>query len=342
MVQVCGRLPLIWNEVWIRFFFLVSLRIGHYCLVPNLHQLFILDHFLFHLWCVNCTSKTALLNDKSATQLCHCSQIMQHNSLVKNHTHVLCGWLYWQFCENCRLYMYICISLPSQLQEKVSCGNGSHGGESYSSPAVIGQPEEAVLITSNQNSAHATPHQSQSNLTRLQQTITNPNLTSFTPHQNLKLSYSGGLFQSPKEMTASSGVTSAHSLPNLSQTTTSANSVFSPHHTDAVPSNVPLNNAVLNFSPTPAHNFPAGALTLPYPVNNNVNFNNRSQQQPLPSLIQCSALQPGSDAPWPQHGTPGGALGLLQGHTTPSPVPALNNQVPPGNRANNYWDNFRR
>lgn len=235
----------------------------------------------------------------------------------------------------------MCI-ITSQLQEKASCGNCSRGGESYSSPAVIGQPEEAILITSNQNSAHPTPHQSQSNLTRLQQTVPNPNLSSFTPHQNLKLSYSGGLFQSPEEMTGSSGVTSAQSLPNLSQTTTSANSVFSSHHHDAASSNTPLNNVVPNFSPTSAHNFPAGTLTLPFPVNNNVNFNNRSQQQPLSSLIQCSAPQPGSGAPWLQHGAAGGTPGLLQGHTTPSPVPALNNQVPPGNRANNYWDNFRR
>ncbi|XP_069679374.1 pericentriolar material 1 protein-like isoform X6 [Periplaneta americana] len=55
----------------------------------------------------------------------------------------------------------------------------------------------------------------------------------------------------------------------------------------------------------------------------------------------CSAPQPGSGAPWLQHGAPGGTPGLLQAHSTPSPVPALNNQVPPGNRANNYWDNFR-
>jgi hypothetical protein len=87
---------------------------------------------------------------------------------------------------------------------------------------------------------------------------------------------------------------------------------------------------------------PASTLALSFPVNNNVNFNNQSQQQPLSSLIQCSAPQPGSGAPWLQQGVPGGTPGLLQGHTTPSPVPALNNQVPPGNRANNYWDNFRR
>ncbi|XP_069679370.1 pericentriolar material 1 protein-like isoform X2 [Periplaneta americana] len=227
------------------------------------------------------------------------------------------------------------------LQDKTPCGNGSHEGESYSPPIVIGQPEETVLITSNQNSAHPTPHQSQSNLTRIQQSAANPSLTSFSPHQNLKLSYSGGLFQSPEELTGSSGVTSAHSLPNLSQATTSANSVFSSHHVDGPSSTAPLNN----FSSTAGHNqvqnVPAGTLTLSFPVSNNVNFNNRSQQQPLSSLIQCSAPQPGSGAPWLQHGAPGGTPGLLQAHSTPSPVPALNNQVPPGNRANNYWDNFR-
>lgn len=234
------------------------------------------------------------------------------------------------------------ISLHSQLQEKASCENGTQGGETYASPIVIGQPEEAILITSNQNSVRPTPHQSHSNLTRLQQTTTTPSLTTITPHQNLKLSYSGGLFPSPEEMTGSSGVTSAHSLPNLSQTTTSANSVFSPHHADAGPSNMHLNNVVPNFSLTPAQNLPASTIALSFPMNNNVNFNNRSQQQPLSSLIQCSAPQSGSGAPWLQQGASGGTPGLLQGHTAPSPVPALNNQVPPGNRANNYWDNFRR
>jgi hypothetical protein len=86
----------------------------------------------------------------------------------------------------------------------------------------------------------------------------------------------------------------------------------------------------------------AGSLTLSFPANNNANFNNRSQQQPLSSLIQCCAPQPGSCVPWLQQGATGGTPGLLQGQTNPSPVPALNNQVPPGNRANNYWDNFRR
>jgi hypothetical protein len=234
------------------------------------------------------------------------------------------------------------MSLHSQLQEKASCGNGTHGCESYASPIVIGQPEEAILVSSSQNSVHPTPNQSHSNLTRIQQTTTTPGLTTITPHQNLKLSYSEGLFQSPEEMTGSSGVTSAHSLPNLSQTTTSANSVFSPHHTDALLSNMHLNNVVPNVSLTPAQNLPASTIALSFPVNNNVNFNNRSQQQPLSSLIQCSAPQSGSGAPWLQQGAPGGTPGLLQGHTTPSPVPALNNQVPPGNRANNYWDNFRR
>ncbi|XP_023701631.1 uncharacterized protein LOC111861362 isoform X7 [Cryptotermes secundus] len=62
----------------------------------------------------------------------------------------------------------------------------------------------------------------------------------------------------------------------------------------------------------------------------------------LRSAVQaCCAPQPGSCAPWLQQGATGGTPGLLQGQTNPSPVPALNNQVPPGNRANNYWDNFR-
>ncbi|XP_023701628.1 uncharacterized protein LOC111861362 isoform X4 [Cryptotermes secundus] len=289
---------------------------------------------------------TSVASDVYYQQLLAASQLQQQQMLLTTVTQC-CQLLWLQQRE-----MVALRSAVQALQEKASHGNGSRGAEGYSSPVMIGQSEEAVLVTSNQNSARPTPHQSQSNLTRLQQPTTGPTMTSFTPYQNLKPSYSGGLFQSPEEMTASSGVTSAHSLPNLSQTT-SANSVFSPHHADAVPSNAPLNNAAVpsnaplnnivpNFGLSLAPNSPvAGSLALSFPMNNNANFNNRSQQQTLSSLIQCCAPQPGSCAPWLQQGATGGTPGLLQGQTNPSPVPALNNQVPPGNRANNYWDNFR-
>lgn len=63
---------------------------------------------------------------------------------------------------------------------------------------------------------------------------------------------------------------------------------------------------LISMPPLPAHCFYA-----PYSNNVNLDF------QPF------------------QHSSPVGSF-------MPSPTGTLNNQVPPGNRANNYWDNFRR
>ncbi|GLG96960.1 Uncharacterized protein GBIM_03824 [Gryllus bimaculatus] len=69
------------------------------------------------------------------------------------------------------------------------------------------------------------------------------------------------------------------------------------------------------------------------------------QQREMASLrgiVMSAATHGAGGAPWLQQGSAGGAPGLLSAHaSSASPVPALNNQVPPGNRANNYWDNFR-
>ncbi|KAK7869236.1 hypothetical protein R5R35_000866 [Gryllus longicercus] len=191
------------------------------------------------------------------------------------------------------------------LQDKLSRGN-----EGYPSTITFSQqPEDSLLISSAHTSAHQTPRQSQSNLSH-----SNANSTPVpnAPHSHppLKVSYSGGLIQPPDEHSSSSGAFSFHSLPNL------------PHP--------PLLG--------PCFHDPSAIL------NNGPNCSNRTPQ-PQP-LTQCSVPQAATHgaggAPWLQQGSAGGAPGLLSAHaSSASPVPALNNQVPPGNRANNYWDNFR-
>ncbi|GLG96959.1 Putative casein kinase serine/threonine/tyrosine protein kinase [Gryllus bimaculatus] len=191
------------------------------------------------------------------------------------------------------------------LQDKLSRGN-----EGYPSTITFSQqPEDSLLISSAHTSAHQTPRQSQSNLSH-----SNANSTPVpnAPHSHppLKVSYSGGLIQPPDEHNSSSGAFSFHSLPNL------------PHP--------PLLG--------PCFHDPSAIL------NNGPNCSNRTPQ-PQP-LTQCSVPQAATHgaggAPWLQQGSAGGAPGLLSAHaSSASPVPALNNQVPPGNRANNYWDNFR-
>lgn len=57
-------------------------------------------------------------------------------------------------------------------------------------------------------------------------------------------------------------------------------------------------------------------------ANNNANINNQLHQQNL--AVAAATTTANSSA------------------FSSSVPPALNNQVPPGNRANNYWDNFRR
>lgn len=74
---------------------------------------------------------------------------------------------------------------------------------------------------------------------------------------------------------------------------------------------------------------------------------------------QYAVLQPRVDHPscnTPGHSTPGHGRSRNSRNSVPGPIlgqqaghqsiwsgnQALNNQVAPGNRANNYWDNFRR
>nr|CAD7407125.1 unnamed protein product [Timema poppensis] len=180
-------------------------------------------------------------------------------------------------------------------------------------PGGIGHPGEAIIITSNENSAHPSPHQSQSNLGSTHQqfhpTNCNPAL-----HPNLKMSYSGGLYMSPADGAA--GVTSAQSLPNLA-------------HTTSPDTHVPNNGPQSFVPPTTIQNFDPNFHCLPtimmpnFPPPANLNVSSRPQL-PVSSLIQPT--------PWLQQSAG------LGGHAAPT---ALNNQVPPGNRANNYWDNFR-
>ncbi|CAG2058579.1 unnamed protein product, partial [Timema podura] len=166
-------------------------------------------------------------------------------------------------------------------------------------PGVIGHPGEAIIVTSNENSAHPSPHQSQSNLGPTHQqfhpTNCNPAL-----HPNLKMSYSGGLYMSPAD--GATGVTSAQSLPNLAHTTTPDMHVPNNGPQRFVPPTT-IQNFDPNFHCTPAIMMP----NFPPPANLN----------PTPWLQQSAGIG---------------------GHAAPT---ALNNQVPPGNRANNYWDNFR-
>nr|CAD7194802.1 unnamed protein product [Timema douglasi] len=180
-------------------------------------------------------------------------------------------------------------------------------------PGGIGHPGEAIIITSNENSAHPSPHQSQSNLGSTHQqfhpTNCNPAL-----HPNLKMSYSGGLYMSPADGAA--GVTSAQSLPNLAHTTTPDTHVSNNGPQSFVPP-----TTIQNFDPN-FHCLPT--IMMPnFPPPANLNVSSRPQL-PVSSLIQPT--------PWLQQSAG------LGGHAAPT---ALNNQVPPGNRANNYWDNFR-
>lgn len=69
---------------------------------------------------------------------------------------------------------------------------------------------------------------------------------------------------------------------------------------------------------------------------NNANINNLHQQN-LTNVAASAA------APTTSTAVTSNNIANMNNSRAYSPqVPALNNQVPPGNRANNYWDNFRR
>lgn len=115
-------------------------------------------------------------------------------------------------------------------------------------------------------------------------------------HQPLKVSLSTGLFpSSPSDQAAGgSGVSSAHSLPNLCD------------------------------GPPPLSHPSTSALVFPLAPNGQ--FAWMSPPQAPRSASNAPAPAPPGMPPLLRHGPP----------------VTLNNQVPPGIRANNYWDNFRR
>lgn len=73
-------------------------------------------------------------------------------------------------------------------------------------------------------------------------------------------------------------------------------------------------------------------------VSNNANINNLHQQN---AVVPASAALPTSNAAIVTNNN-AAAANNNNSRAFNAQVPALNNQVPPGNRANNYWDNFRR
>ncbi|XP_054267464.1 pericentriolar material 1 protein-like isoform X1 [Macrosteles quadrilineatus] len=124
-------------------------------------------------------------------------------------------------------------------------------------------------------------------------------------------------------------VSSAHSLPNL----------VSPQ---SPPSPPPVNNRNLLASPT------ATVLSLPpslntNPANPNIYFNPHTQFTD-PNFINLYPPYGNNlnfEFPSPVNFFPNPPEQFLPFHPQPQPATTLNNQVPPGNRANNYWDNFR-
>ncbi|XP_046672270.1 uncharacterized protein LOC124362114 isoform X3 [Homalodisca vitripennis] len=150
-------------------------------------------------------------------------------------------------------------------------------------------------------------------------------------HVALKPSLSAGPSLAPPTV-----VSSAHSLPNLA----------SPQTTPTSPT--PLNNRNLLSSPT------ATVLSLPTTLNNapvpapthNPNlFFNHSSQFTDPNFINLYPPYGNNlnfEFPSPVNFFPNPPEPFLTwASSQPQPTTTLNNQVPPGNRANNYWDNFR-
>lgn len=80
-------------------------------------------------------------------------------------------------------------------------------------------------------------------------------------------------------------------------------------------------------------------------ANNNINLLNNNAQVNNESLANGQIYPPppqACQANFVRQATPNGPVTNLQPQQQQSTPQALNNQVPPGNRANNYWDNFRR
>lgn len=178
-------------------------------------------------------------------------------------------------------------------------------------------------------------------------------------HQALKSSHSTGLYQ--PNLAPPTTVSSAQSLPNLSSPQTPGQHTIAERNTN-VPSPTPANclniaqenRNILTSSPS------ATALSLPPNLNINSNLNS-AQNHNIYFNPNSHFNDPNFVNYYPPYGnnlnfdafpSPVNFLPHPQNHhdsflswpstNNPQPAPTLNNQVPPGNRANNYWDNFRR
>lgn len=70
---------------------------------------------------------------------------------------------------------------------------------------------------------------------------------------------------------------------------------------------------------------------------------NDHQTHPSDELLLASAAAAAAAAAAVASSASSAIPSAVSGPSAPGqPTHALNNQVPPGNRANNYWDNFRR
>lgn len=217
---------------------------------------------------------------------------------------------------------------PLQVEEtRFSPSNQSHGS--------VDQPSQ---LTTDHSNLSRLPHPRQ--------------------HQALKSSHSAGLYQ--PNLAPPTTVSSAHSLPNLSSPQASGQHTITERNTNVVspaPANclniAQENRNILTSSPT--------ATVLSLPPNLNINSNLNSAQNHNVYFNPSSHFNdPNFVNYYPPYGnnlnfdgfpSPVNFLPPPQNHhdsflswpptNNPQPAPTLNNQVPPGNRANNYWDNFR-
>uniref|UniRef100_A0A1B6DB98 Pericentriolar material 1 protein C-terminal domain-containing protein n=2 Tax=Clastoptera arizonana TaxID=38151 RepID=A0A1B6DB98_9HEMI len=200
--------------------------------------------------------------------------------------------------------------------------------------------EEQNLSPSNQSRGSAEASTSHNNLSRVPR-----------PHATLKPSQSVGLHQT--NLIPPTTVSSAHSLPNLASPQTTTNSQLPDSHLNPTNCLNPTQNRNLLATSSPT----ATVLSLPTTLNINPNLNtahnpnlffnpnsqftdpnfinlyppygNNLNFDGFPSPVNFLANHPESFLAWPPS-------------SNTQPATTLNNQVPPGNRANNYWDNFRR
>lgn len=75
---------------------------------------------------------------------------------------------------------------------------------------------------------------------------------------------------------------------------------------------------------------------------NNANLNNQHHQNVASSISDVPGTSSGLRLITSNHGTNSTNTNRIYSPLPPSQTHALNNQVAPGNRANNYWDNFKR